>query len=100
MFRAISSWISKMSLSSRSKDSDQRWNPPEVSTSWAVIRSRLPDLRTLPSRMRLDAQPPADLPGLDRRAPPNWKEAVRDATRSPLRRHRALMISSAMPSQK
>jgi hypothetical protein len=47
----------------------------------------------------VDAQPVADLAEVGRR-PLNWNDPVREATRSPWMRQRALMISSAMPSQK
>ena len=45
----ISSCKAKMSLRSPSKRSAQRWAPVSVSISWATMRTRVPDLRTLPS---------------------------------------------------
>ena len=62
------------------------------------MRSRLSDLRTLPSSSVLTlSRRPISRGSVAAR---NWKAAVRDATRRRFTRARALMISSAMPSQK
>jgi len=47
--RAISSWMANTPERSRSRVWDQRWEPSEDRTSWAVTRTRAPSLRTLPS---------------------------------------------------
>ena len=67
--------------------------------SCAVIRTRLPCLRTLPSRM----VPTFSFSPTVRRSsvfPLNWKEEVRAATRSPGILARSLSSSSARPSEK
>ena len=67
--------------------------------SWAVIRSRFPALRTLPSSTvaTLSCSPISRMSWF---FPLNANADVRDATCSASTLVSALMISSAMPSQK
>ena len=67
--------------------------------SFAVTRSWLPDARTLPSTTLVT---PSRRPISWRSVPfaASWNVEVRAATRSPSIWDSALMISSAMPSQK
>ena len=100
MRRAISSWMAKMPLISRSKRWLQIWKPFSASISWAVMRSWLPALRTLPSSSVLHAAGGAPIRGCRPGLPLAERSDAREETRSPGTRLRALRISSAMPSQK
>ena len=80
---AISSCTAKTSPASRSNRSDQSWKPLATSVSCAVTRSRLPAVRTLPSRRWLTERTRAisatSLPSALAR-----KADVREATRMPV----------------
>ncbi len=97
--RAISSWMAKTSSISRSYVSDQRWKPLSTWISWAVIRRRLPDLRTLPSMtfLTFNCRP---ISPMSRFCPLNWKDEVRAATRNWLFWASRLSSSSDRPSEK
>ena len=97
MVRAISSWIANTSSSVRSYRSDHNARPSSAAASWAVMRSRSPDFRTVPSST---AETPSSAPmariscGFPFRA----KADVREAMRKPSTFVRALISSSLMPS--
>ena len=96
---AISSWMAKTSIASRSNRSDQGWYPLATSLSCAVTRSRVPDVRTLPSSTRL-AEPVDQL--LDEvRQIPRLELIARDPPEIGLRAsrsRRALAAASCSPS--
>ena len=95
----MSSWMANTSLMSRSYRSDQRWKPSEALMSWTETRRRSPALRTLPSSTVVTCICSA-MEAKSVAFPRNWKEAVRDATRSSGILVSAWMSSSASPSQK
>ncbi len=78
----MSSCTAKMSSSSRSYDSDHRWESVATWISCAVMRTRLPDLRTLPSRMLATLSFCATV-GMSTSLPLNENAEVREATRKP-----------------
>src|SRR5215469_613514 len=75
------------------------WKPSAALMSCAVIRTRLPSLRTLPSRMVLTL---SFSPTVRRSSvlPLNWNEDVRAATRSVGIFAKSLSSSSERPSEK
>src|SRR5205814_7089426 len=89
----------KTSVSWRSNSCDQTCEPFDVVTSCAVMRTRAPDLRTLPSsRFATSSFCP-----IERRSsffPLSENEEVRPITRRPSTWASALRISSEMPSEK
>ncbi len=99
MLAVISSWISNTSFISRSKRSDQTWYPSETLTSWAVMRSRLPDFWTLPSRI-VSTLSFVPISRMSICFPLKANAEVRAVTRRVLILVRALMSSSASPSQR
>ncbi len=95
----ISSCRAKMSSSVRSYCSHHTWKPPAASMSWAEMRSRPPDLRTLPSST--DPTPswrPISRTSVSR--PLNENDELWATTRSSGTFVRPLMSSSERPSQK
>ena len=96
---AISFWIANTSFNSRSYVSDHLCESSRASMSCAVILKRLPDCRTLPSR----TQPTPSFAAISRTfavVPLKVNADVRDVTRRPWSRLRALISSSVMPSEK
>ena len=99
MAREISSSTAKMSVASRSYLPDQRWNPVLASTSWAVMRTRLPSRCTLPSSTcATRSRRATSLTG--RLWPLNAKAELRAGTSTPGSWPTALRISSLIPSLK
>ncbi len=78
IFSTTSSWVAKMSVRSRSNRSAQRWPPLPASMSCAVMRTRLPALRMLPSSTKRTPRSRADLLHLDRPALVGERGIARD----------------------